>query len=70
MDLEELEYRAVKLNNFCFNSCSKIMKSSQVTFINIALFTIQIVSKQLHSDSDNMNIIQKSCFSSKLVTHL
>jgi len=31
-------------------------KSSQVTFIYIALFTIQIVSKQLHSD--NMNVIQ------------
>jgi len=32
------------------------VKSSQVTFIYIALFTIQIVSKQLHSD--NMTIIQ------------
>jgi len=32
------------------------MESSQVTFIYIALFTIQIVSKQLHSD--NMKIIQ------------
>jgi len=27
------------------------VKSSQVTFIYIALFTIQIVSKQLHSDN-------------------
>jgi len=26
------------------------IKSSQVTFIYIVLFTIQIVSKQLHSD--------------------
>jgi hypothetical protein len=33
-------------------------KSSQVTFIYIALFTIQIASKQLHSD--NMKIIQHS----------
>jgi len=31
-------------------------KSSQVTFIYIALFTIQIVSKQLHSD--NMKVVQ------------
>jgi len=30
--------------------------SSQVTFIYIVLFTIHIVSKQLHSD--NMKIIQ------------
>jgi len=30
--------------------------SSQVTFIYIALFTIQIASKQLHSD--NMKVIQ------------
>jgi len=30
--------------------------SSQVTFIYIALFTIQIVSKQLHSD--NMKVVQ------------
>jgi len=29
----------------------KIVKSSQVTFIYIALFTIQIVSKQLHSEN-------------------
>jgi len=29
----------------------KYVKSSQVTFIYIALFTIQIVSKQLHSDN-------------------
>jgi len=29
----------------------RIVKSSQVTFIYIALFTIQIVSKQLHSDN-------------------
>jgi len=36
----------------------KVVKSSQVTltFIYIALFTIQIVSKQLHSD--NMKIMQ------------
>ena len=33
------------------------VKSSQVTFIYIALFTIQIVSKQLHSD--NMKITQQ-----------
>jgi len=33
-----------------------IYKSSQVTFIYIALFTIQIVSKQLHSD--NLKVIQ------------
>jgi len=31
-------------------------KSSQVTFIYIALFTIEIVSKQLHID--NMKVIQ------------
>jgi len=31
-------------------------KSSQVTFIYIALFTIQIVSKQLHCD--NMKVVQ------------
>ena len=35
-----------------------LVKSSQVTFIYIALFTIQIASKQLHSD--NMKIIQHS----------
>jgi len=33
---------------------------SQVTFIYIALFTIQIESKQLHID--NMKIIQQSLF--------
>jgi len=33
-----------------------LVMSSQVTFIYIALFTMQIVSKQLHSD--NMKIIQ------------
>jgi len=33
---------------------------SQSTFIYIVLFTIQIVSKQLHSD--NMKIIQQSLF--------
>jgi len=32
------------------------MQSSQVTFIYIVLFTIQIVSEQLHRD--NMKIIQ------------
>jgi hypothetical protein len=32
------------------------VKSSQVTFIYIALFTIQIASKQLHSN--NMKIVQ------------
>jgi len=32
------------------------LKSSQVTFIYIALFTIQIVSKQLHAD--NMKVAQ------------
>jgi len=32
-------------------SVDKAVKSSQVTFIYIALFTIQIVSKQLHSDN-------------------
>jgi len=32
------------------------VKSSQVTFIYIALFTIEIVSKQLHSD--NMKVVQ------------
>jgi len=32
------------------------VKSSQVTFIYIALFTIQIVSKQLHSD--NMKVVK------------
>jgi len=42
-----------------FNTKFKLIsyvKSSQVTFIYIALFTIQIVSKQLHSN--NMKIIQ------------
>jgi len=33
-----------------------LVKSSQVTFIYMALFTIQIVSKQLHSD--NMKVVQ------------
>jgi len=33
---------------------------SQVTFIHLALFTKQIVSKQLHSD--NMKIIQQRLF--------
>jgi len=33
--------------------CGVLVKSSQVTFIYIAFFTIQIVSKQLHSDDMN-----------------
>ncbi|XDV29459.1 hypothetical protein PO909_032586, partial [Leuciscus waleckii] len=36
------------------------VKSSQVTFIYIALFTIQIVSNQLYRD--NRKIMQKSLF--------
>jgi len=35
---------------------SNQVKSSQVIFIYIALFTEQIVSKQLHSD--NMKVVQ------------
>jgi len=41
-----------------FTTFLEIMWFSQVTFI--AIFTIQIVSKQLHSD--NMKIIQQSLF--------
>jgi len=37
-----------------------VTNASQVTFIYIVLFTIQIVSKQLHSD--NMKIILQSLF--------
>jgi len=33
-----------------------VFLSSQVTFIYVVLFTIQIVSKQLHSD--NMKVVQ------------
>jgi len=36
--------------------------SSQVTFIYIALFTIQVASKQLHSDNIIIIIIQQSLF--------
>jgi len=38
--------------------------NSQVNFIYIALFTIQIVQKQLHSG--NMKIMQQSC----IIIHL
>jgi len=35
--------------------------SSQVTFIYIALFTIQIVSKQLHSDNNTSLFLEENC---------
>jgi len=51
----------IKKYNSRFTFCRLLfdtlqVKSSQVTFIYIALFTIQIVSKQLHSD--NKKVVQ------------
>jgi len=47
-----LEFEAKKKKVYSFGQ----FKSNKITFIYIELFTIQIVSKQLHSD--NMKIIQ------------
>ncbi len=39
------------MEHYCLYEClwTALVKSSQVTFIYIALLTIQIVSKQLHN---------------------
>ncbi len=44
-----IRYNETKKNFTIFNEVRTSLLSSQVTFIYIALLTIQIVSKQLHN---------------------